>query len=261
MKIIHTVVSADGFRDVKSNRPRIALLKQLVKLGEHMAANVLVLPAGFLTASTENELPTQIEPIADLADLAHLGIIGGIDVPSLMLSGGKNSDSVDDLVRANRLPYFGFAVGKAFSLPDRVRIWRQSSVTSSNAELVDDNWVPGGERVVTAKETRIGTLICGELFSCYAREKIATAGAELVVDLGHSGMGQGLIPSMRRLAADGTCSVAHSQHLSYSYGRSVHFVDTTGVQHSTPVEEENLVECESLWAGWALREIAPLPGG
>jgi hypothetical protein len=102
---------------------------------------------------------------------------------------------------------------------------------------------------------RIGVLICGELFSWYAREKIATAGAKLVVDLGHSGMGQGLIPSMRRLATDGACFVAHSQHLSYWYGRSVHFVDSAGEQHSTLVDEERLVECGSLWAGWALREI------
>jgi hypothetical protein len=165
MKIIHTLVSADGFRDATNNPLRMAMLEQLVKLGEGNGANVLVLPAGFLTTSTERELPGQLERIGEIADLARLGIIGGIDVPSLIPSGGKSSESVDELVRTNQLPYFGFAVGKTFSLPDRFQIWRQTSVTSSNAELVDNGSLPEAERVVTAGGKRIGVLICGELFS------------------------------------------------------------------------------------------------
>jgi hypothetical protein len=67
MKIIHTVISADGFRDVTVNLPRIALFKELVTLAERNAANVLILPAGFLTVSTEAQLPEQIERFGEFA--------------------------------------------------------------------------------------------------------------------------------------------------------------------------------------------------
>ena len=39
------------------------------------------------------------------------------------------------------------------------------------------------------------------------------AGAGIVVDVGHAGMGQGLIPTMRSVAGEAGCPVAHSQHL------------------------------------------------
>jgi hypothetical protein len=102
---------------------------------------------------------------------------------------------------------------------------------------------------------RVSVLLCGELFNWRARHGVARVGANVILDLGHSGMGQGLIPAMRSLSAEGKCAVGHSQHLSGWYGRNLHFLDAREEQRSVAVEENRLLKRGSLWAGWAVREL------
>ena len=76
--------------------------------------------------------------------------------------------------------------------------------------------------------------------------------ADLVVDIGHQGMSQGLILAMRSLATDGKCSVAHSRHPNWG---KIHLVNARGKQASQAADANPLIECDGLWAGWALRTI------
>jgi hypothetical protein len=120
--------------------------------------------------------------------------------------------------------------------------------------LVSDDAVPGARRVVTIDGLRVAVLICGELFSWRARRDVGGTGPGLVVDIGHSGMGQGLIPAMRNVANGGECPVAHSQHLK-RYGGSLHFVDAQAEQQSIPVDEDYVIEQGDMWAAWAVRTV------
>jgi hypothetical protein len=248
MKILHVVVSSLGFRDPNSNPVRWKLLEDLLRLAAELGVHLLVLPGGFLTARDCDEEIAFIERAKKLADAAGVGIIGGIDLVDLTPTRKKGDGSQCGF------PYFAFAVGPVALLHPRRHPWQQTSTDNENAGLVPDAKVPGAERLVVVDGVLVAVVICGELFSERARDSITRLGASLVVDLGHSGMGQGLIPAMKRLARDGRCAVAHAQHLASIWG-GLHFVDAAGVQQSVSAKTNELVRHEGLWAGGALRTV------
>jgi len=250
MKLIQTVVSAEGFRDEAGNRERAGLLHDLVRLCGREAARLLIIPAGFLTAASEDAVAGVVQEVQQIAESGGVAVIGGIDVVGPV---SKKSQSLKDLVRSGRLPFFGFATGPGVLKAGGSHLWRQTSTDNSNADLVPDCAIPGEDRVVTINGVCITVLICGELFSSRARSGVARAEVDLVVDLGHWGMGQGLIPAMRCVAKEAECPVAHTQHLSAWSGRSLHFVDVCGKQQSMVVEVKRIVQRGSLWAGWMQR--------
>ena len=217
-------------------------------------AKLLIIPAGFLTAKSEGAVVYQVAEVAKLAEKARLAIIGGVDVYATELSkrASESGERIAELVSRGRLPYFGFAVGRVTLRKDCRHPWRQTSTTSKNAKRVADADLPGADRLVRVAGRQVGVLICGELFNGRARRQMAQLRADLVVDLGHQGMSQGLIPAMRNLATEGECSVAHSQHLTWG---KIHLVDARGRQASQAADANPLVKCEGLWAGWALRSI------
>jgi hypothetical protein len=252
MKLLQTVVSAEGFRNEASNRDRLGLLKELVRLCTREEARLLLVPAGFLTAPSEDDVPALIGEVNRLATADRVAVIGGVDVEGRISKQGVN---INDLVSRSELPFLGFAVGPVALPVDSGHPWRQTSVSSNNADLVPNEAIPGQERVATIDGFRVGVLICGELFSWRARRGLAQAGVGLVADVGHVGMGQGLIPAMKNVAKEGQCCVAHSQHLSGWYGRALHFMDARGEQLSADVDQAHFVEHGSLWAAWAAREV------
>ncbi|MBI3821224.1 MAG: hypothetical protein HY289_00925 [Planctomycetes bacterium] len=258
MRFLQTAIGTEGFRDDASNPARLELLESLLVRAQSTGVRLVVLPAGFLSVKSEEDLSDQIRELSTFADRFGVGLVGGIDVPSLLPrpEAAKASTTMDKLVQNNRLPFFGFAVGSILSQDGNGPMWRQASATAAQAEMIDDLWIPGSNRVVSIDGIRIGVLICGELFNWYARENVGGANVRLVVDLGHSGMGQGLIPAMRRIAMVGRCAVVHSQHLSQTWGRSFHFVNEKAEQCSMPIEEDHVIEAEGLWAAWNVRELA-----
>ena len=93
-----------------------------------------------------------------------------------------------------KLPYHGALRGQVSAGP-----WKQTSDTSVNSWDVPDADVPAAGRVVEIGGKRVGVLLCGELFSERARQSFGELNLQLSVDLGHVGMGQGLIPAMKSL--------------------------------------------------------------
>jgi hypothetical protein len=258
MRLVQTLIATAGFRDPAANPERLALVADLVRLSGRVGAHLLVLSAGVLTARSEDELPDRIAEVAELADGAGLAVIGGVDVadgPRKSRRSAKAEPDVEELVRAGRLPFFGFAVGRVTAPAVGGPPWRQTSVTAADSELIEDEAVPAGGRVVTVAGRRVGVLICGELFSRRARAKLGGERPDLIVDVGHSGMGQGLIPAMKNLAAAAGCPVAHAQHLANWWGKGLHFVGAAGERQSQAVGEDAVIEAERLWAAWAVREV------
>ncbi len=251
MKLIQTLVSSQGFREQATNDVRTTLLRKLTLLCAGKGGRLLLIPAGYLTSGSEEGVTELVGEVRRIAGGAGVAVIGGVDVTG---TASKRSLSIEKAVRECRLGYFGFAVGRGV-LPADGSLWRQTSIDNVNADCVPEDAVPGGDRVVMIDGTRVAVLICGELFSWRARAGVGSTGAGLVVDVGHTGMGQGLIPAMKSVASQGRCPVAHSQHLKSWCGRSLHFVDSRGAQQSVAVDEDHVVEHGSLWSAWREREV------
>ena len=250
MKFVQTVVSSQGFRDQASNPDRLALLADLTRLCAREGGRLLLIPAGFLTAGSEEGVHALVEQVRRVAEAAGVAVIGGVDVDG---AASKGSLTMEKAVQEGRLGYFGFATGSGVTPADGA-LWRQTSITSAHADLVPDDAVPGAGRVVKIGRIRVAVLICGELFSWRARCGVSHIKAKLIVDIGHSGMGMGLIPAMLSVANESRCPVAHSQHLRH-YRGGLHFIDSQGKQHSGAVDEAPVIHHGALWAAWAVRTV------
>jgi hypothetical protein len=209
----------------------------------------VAIPAGYVTVTTEDQVTLAVAEIADLAEACGVGVIGGVDV--VYPKRGKADVEVDELVGEGRLPYFGFAAFPT-SVTAEVPVWRQASTTSGNADLAPDDTLPDAGRVVSVGESTVLPLLCGEVFSRRVREKAAALHPHLTIDLGHTGMGQGLIPAMANLAGQTGRPVAHSQHV---WRGSLHFVSAAGEQRSVPIDGQPFVGDDEFWVAWCVREI------
>lgn len=252
MKILHTVVSTEGFRTPSCNAQRLRLLRKLLQLTSENKAQLLVIPGGFFSVRDWHEIDQIIQEAGRLAEEIRVTLIGGAD---LIRPENKLSREIDELVAPHKLPFFGFAVNTASAHPKSRSIWRQTSTNNQNADRVADEHLPGSTRIMDVTGKSVAILICGELFNKRARDSIAALHPDMVIDIGHSGMGQGLIPAMRSVAHYSRCPVVHSQHLKGYKNRNIHFVDSNEYQHSQEVTANPLIWDQDVWAGWALRSI------
>lgn len=253
MKLMQTLAKANGFRDAESNPVRLAALDRLLRVAREQSAEVVLLPGGFVTASTSSEFTQLQNELKGRADDFRIGLLVGIDRVA-------DADHPDVTGKAGvsaalKLPYFGFALGEYQCESSPQAVWQQTSSTKDNAWDVAEENVPGSNRVVSYCGKRIGLLICGELFSIPARESMANLGLDLVVDLGHSGMGTGVTPAMENIARNGRCAVAHSQHVVYWGSQSLHFVGADGVRNSVPLAGCKYVGDDDFWIGWCVRTV------
>lgn len=249
MRFAHTLVSPHRFRDPSHNRHRHDILRELLtRLAAERVAFVAI-PAGYVTVTTEDQVELAVADIADLVEACGVAVIGGVDVTHPRR--GKADVETDDLVGEGRLPYFGFAAFPTSVTAD-VPLWRQASTTSGNADSAPDAALPDAGRVVGVEGSTVVPLLCGEVFSRRIREAVPTLRPGLVLDLGHTGMGQGLIPAMTSVATAAGCAVAHSQHV---WKGSLHFVSAEGEQRSVPADGQPYVGDNEFWIGWCVREL------
>ncbi|MCE9564498.1 MAG: hypothetical protein K8U57_20865 [Planctomycetes bacterium] len=241
MRLLQTIVSGTGFRKPEHNATRLDALRKLLEVAADKHADLLQLPGGYLTVRTERELPGAVAQLADIANAAKITIAAGIDLPESTKGEGA---------RSPRLPYFGFICGT-----ESGGSWRQTSSTSKNAADVAYEDVPGFGRVVSVAGSRVGVLICGELFSWWARESFATLNLNLAVDLGHYSMGTGVTKAMENIAHNGRCVVAHTHHVAPHSAGSLHFVRADGVRESVPLNECEWVGDDKFWIAWCIRTI------
>ena len=170
--------------------------------------------------------------------------------PAKTVRRAKGSVSVEDLVGDGRLPFFGFAVGMT-TLPPSTRVWRQTSTTAADAVRLDEAGLPGPEARGDGRHPTGGNPDLRRAVQSAGAGATRGRTAEPDRDLGHSGMGQGLIPAMRTLAVAAGCPVAHAQHLANWWGRLLHYVLATGEQPSSAVDPDAVLEGDRVWAAWA----------
>ncbi len=241
MKLLQTIVSSSGFRESDHNPLRVEALKQVLKVASSFSTDLLLLPGGYFAAEDERQSVSIVEEMDHLAKRSKVSLVFGIDLPAS--PSGKGT-------RHPVLPYFGSVCGLTTAGP-----WKQTSDTSTNADDVADEDVPSLARVVEVAGKQIGVLLCGELYSRWARRSFAELKLDLTVDLGHAGMGQGLIPAMKSFARYGGCAVAHSQHVSPPGNASLHFVNRRGTSQPVPISNCDYFGDDEFWIAWRLREV------
>jgi hypothetical protein len=251
MKFAQTVVSESGFRDVTHTPRRLAALSELLRHLADDGVELAALPDCYLTVLREADVIEAAAEVAGMAERTGLNVGGGVDANG---RSGKASSEADELVRAGRLPFFGFAASPN-SVSAGVSLWRQASITNADADLAPDDRLPGRDRLVPGLGASVAILLCGELFNRRARDGVAAAEPRLVIDLAHARMGQGLIPAMKNLAGLAGCLVAHSQHLAGWSGRSLHFVTAEGNQKSVPTDSSPFLGDDEFWIGRCVRTV------
>jgi hypothetical protein len=249
MKLMQTIASNANFRVPGHNPMRLALLDDLLAVAKSEKADLLMLPGGYLTVPTKAGVPGAIAEAARRANATKVAVIGGVDVKPR----SPDSKRPGKGGRSGHLPYFGFAVGLVQPRVLDTR-WRQTSSNREDAADVAEQDLPGTSRVVEVSGCHVGVLICGELFSRWARQSFAELGLDLVLDLGHLSMGMGVVPAMENIARNGTCAVAHTHHVSRHSNASLHFV-SADVHEPVPLNDCEWVGDDDFWVVWCVREL------
>ena len=250
MKLLQVIVSNGGFRDPEHNPARLDALDRLLGVARELAVDLVMLPGGYLTVVSVAEVPAEIAEIGRRAEAADIAVIGGVDV----VTGSGDPKHSGTTAALPDLPYYGFAVGPVTPVVAGTA-WKQTSSTGDNAADVADDAVPGEQRVVDVAGWRVGVLVCGELFSRWARESFAAGDLKLALDLGHESMGTGVTKAMENIARNGGCAVAHTHHVAPHSAGSLHFVQPGGERESVAISECDSFGDDEFWLAWCVREV------
>jgi len=246
MLLLQTIASSLDFRNPLANERRMECFHRLLAVARDGKVDCVLLPGGFWTVPRFTDLNPFSEEVITAAEEAGILLITGIDV--LQERASKTGLDVS-------LPFFGIAGGQCGD--DRLarQCWQQTSSTRDNAWDVPEDDVPGADRVVEIGRFEIGVLICGELFSQRARTSLAARPTDLIVDLGHSGMGQGLQSAMAKLAEQCRSPVAHSQHVRWWDGPSLHYCTPDREQQPRLVSTCEYVGDDEFWIAHSIRDV------
>jgi hypothetical protein len=195
LRVCTTVVTTDGQCEAKSNEARCSMATQLM---EQEAKNIdlLVLPAGYLRARSEDEVRGVAAPVIDGARALGVAVIVGVDVERPRLPSERR-------VKDYELPYFLVAWAPGYA---RAEVWRQRSATGADAAAAPADRA-GDVRALEVRGKSVAAIACGEVFSPLIRESIASAKPKLAVLAAHSASGARHWSAQRCLARLGVPSV------------------------------------------------------
>ena len=163
-------------------------------------------------------------------------IVGGFDSreghrrskAGLRKGGGhptKDSRHIDQLVRRNALPFWGFAISP------RGRIhgpWRQLSTASENATYAPTNVVEAiARRNLDVDGLAVLPLVCGEMHSRPIRTRVKEISPHLVLVSGHASHKRA-VQGIRTVYNASGAAVVHTQHLVPSTGGAHHWINARG---------------------------------
>jgi hypothetical protein len=242
MRALLLSASTDGYRDPADNRARTDAL--IRALGREPDARLVIVPAGYWTARRSREVNDVIAEVMHAVFAAigtrPLTLLGGVDALPV-----PDPDRLPSLVKRDRLPFEAFALHDG----DAVGPWRQISTTSDTAALAPSRALDTlSDRVLKLDGRRLLPLVCGEMHSPAIRARAAALAPALVAVLGHAGLGQGLVPTLRSVHAATRTPVLHTQHLSPSSSGQHHWVDRRGTaRHAALSIERADDERASAW--------------
>lgn len=206
MKVAAVVVGTDDkrFGRVDANRERMQLAERIAGFTKS-TADVVLLPAGFLTAKAVRDVKRHAELLAEA--FGKQVLLAGVDESDGTPSASKDrrsGKSKDAAGNGEGRPFWVFASrdGKLIGGP-----WQQ------RCALPGDTVSDPAPRCVSIGKATIGVLICGELYNRAIADRLADAKPDLVVDLAHLSMRR-FTKSLHRVAATAECPVFHVQHVA-----------------------------------------------
>ena len=257
MRLLQVVVGKHGYRNPAGNSSRNELLGEILRLADKSGAAGVVLPAGFWTVDDPSKVLLFAKSIQKRIGRCGIAVIAGIDVAmSDEVRLGKRrptsrtASKKDPGIRSSSLPYHGFAIASSGAL---VGPFQQESRTAEDAS--DARPLDPERRWVRIGDGKVAVLVCGEGHNKAYRQALAERPADAVAMIGHDGLGQGLVPTIRCIARLTQRPVLHVQHLATE--ARLHFADETAVNH--PVAARDTARAplteDGPWFAWAIREI------
>jgi len=205
-------VSAEGFRTLAANPARFELAETIAEACSEHKAHAVALPAGYLWAESEAAVSDMATTLEVPFTRRGLALFAGIDHAAEVQKEQKD-DAWEEVIKKNRLPFFVFATdgqGQQFGC------WRQRSTTNWDVHLVASE-VTADSRIASLLDTRIALLACGEIFGEPIRQAVVGTHPDLILDLGHAGMGRGLQNIFPALAQGCSAWVLNAQHMKGAF--------------------------------------------
>jgi hypothetical protein len=163
-----------GARHLDRRMELVELAADAVSGGDD--ASVLILPAGFLLASTTAQRDAMANALLALSKRAQIGIVFGIDV------------TPDDLWAPLSVPPEVFAYGCDEGQP---LLWPAQMVRGDAGDKI--------ERCVSFATGRIGLIVSAEIFNAGLRERICRSRPEAIVVLAHARANRRWAPALAGL--------------------------------------------------------------
>ena len=222
MKVVATTVGRKGPEAESHNEERLRAGEQAVaKASTKLGADVIVLPAGFFTASSSRAGEAIATALINAAKQLNVAIIFGVDHQA------KNPKTDWEILsKGLLLPYYGYSWSPTDE--NSRHCWQQRSSTSAN------QWYASDERCKEPRLLRIGdetiaVLMCGEIFNQRIRSALAKhyQRPKVIADVAHIGSGFRVWQGMKPLAAQGLTSVC-SVHAQCEYAMKHCYVPGKG---------------------------------
>lgn len=208
MQVLQVLVDREGFRRVRSNALKLSTLEELFREAATPAsrADLVVLPAGYLTAASESEVPARIADVARCAKNNGVAVVFGVDLPK----GKRNGDdrARTRRVTTGRIPYWGVALDNTGAT---LGVWRQQSIRSKDAGIAPE--LAANKRLVKIAGKTVAILVCGEIFNATYRDSMRAETFDVVIDVGHESMSTGVVPALTNIVGKGNRWALHSHHV------------------------------------------------
>ncbi len=242
MKVLQTAVSTAGYGNPRGNPARLNLLDALLLHAVAQECDLLTLPAGYLRARSQQEVPLLV---ADIASRSRgVAIVGGIDARY------PAKRDLDRLVSTSALPYWGFAVTPA----GKWTHWPQRSLFRAHA--TSSNAVDVASRTVSIAGQAVLPLTCGEMYNWHTRAAFPAGTLRLVIDSAHCDLRRQLSRTLHNLWGSAKCAVMLSQHV-LGTGGNLHMVDASGASQRVLIQPniQPSMSDGALWVSAAVRTI------
>lgn len=208
MQALQVLVDRERFRQVRANAPKLNTLEHLLR--EAASANprvdLVVLPAGYLTAATKQAVSVCVAAVGKLAKQHGVAVVFGVDLPRAKGNG-------DDRARARRvatgrIPYWGFALDKSGATLGQ---WRQQSIRSGDVRIAPP--LNARQRLVQIAGRSVAVMVCGEIFNARYRDQMRAENFDVVIDIGHESMSTGVVPALMNIVDGRNRWALHSHHV------------------------------------------------
>lgn len=208
MQVLQVLVDRERFRQIRANAPKLLALEHLFREAASATPRVdlVVLPAGYLTAATQQAVSVCVAAVAQLAKQHGVAVVFGVDLPRAKGKGDERA-RVRRVARG-RIPYWGFALDKVGAVLGQ---WRQQSMRSKDVHIA-----PGFDarkRLVQIAGQTVAVMVCGEIFNANYRDRMRAENFDIVVDIGHESMATGVVPALANIVDGRNRWALHSHHV------------------------------------------------